>query len=124
MPVGKFPPHVRKMIPVWKQSLEAAVKLLRPGTKVSEIYKAIIQVVREGGYRAPWRPGHAIGLDLIDFWSVTESNDTVLEPGMTLAIHPNVLLEPEIQGKGVGMGYTYLITDTGNERLSRVEVVY
>ena len=123
IPVGKYPPHVRRMIPVWKQSLKAAVDILRPGTKVSDIYRAIIQAVQDGGYRAPWRPGHAIGLDLIDFWSVTESNDTVLEPGMTLAIHPNLLLEPEFQGKGVGMGYTYLITDTGSERLSKVEVV-
>jgi Xaa-Pro aminopeptidase len=123
MPVGHYPPHVRKMIPVWKQALGAAEEVLRPGKKVSDIYRAIIQTVRDGGYKAPWRPGHAIGLDLIDFWSVTESNDAVLEPGMTLAIHPNVLLEPELEGKGLGMGYTYLITTKGNERLSKVEVV-
>ena len=90
---------------------------------VSDIYRVINKAVQDGGYRAPWRPGHAIGLDLIDFWSVTDSNTTILEPGMTLAIHPNVLLVPELEGNGVGMGYTYLITDTGSERLSKVEII-
>jgi Xaa-Pro aminopeptidase len=123
MPVGKFPPHALKMLPVWKQALKSAVEILRPGTKVSDLYQAIIGAVRDGGYRAPWRPGHAIGLDMIDFWSVTDSNSTILKPGMTLAVHPNVLQEPEIEGTGLGMGYTYLITETGCERLSRVEIV-
>ena len=123
LPVSEYPPYARKMLPVWKQALEAAVDILRPGTKVSDIYRVINKAVQDGGYRAPWRPGHAIGLDLIDFWSVTDSNTTVLETGMTLAIHPNVLLEPELEGKGIGMGYTYLITDTGSVRLSNVEII-
>ncbi len=123
MPVDEFPPHALKMLPVWKQALKSAVDILRPGTKVSDLYQAIVGTVRDGGYRAPWRPGHAIGLDMIDFWSITDSNDTVLEPGMTLAVHPNVLQEPEIEGTGLGMGYTYLITKTGSERFSRVEII-
>jgi Xaa-Pro aminopeptidase len=59
-------------------------------------------------------------LEALDFRSITDSNDTVLKPGMTLAIHPSVLTE--IGGDGCGMGYTYLITGTGAERLSKIDL--
>jgi Xaa-Pro dipeptidase len=123
LPVGEYPPHVKKMLPVWKQANKAMLEILRPGTVVSELCRVINEAVEAGGYRAPWRPGHAIGLDLIDFWSVSDSNNIVLEPGMTMAIHPNVLMEPVTDGNGIGMGYTYLVTDTGYERLSKVEII-
>jgi Xaa-Pro aminopeptidase len=123
LPVGEYPPHVKKMLPVWKQANKAMLEILRPGTVISELCRVINEAVEAGGYRAPWRPGHAIGLDLIDFWSVSDSNNIVLEPGMTMAIHPNVLMEPVTDGNGIGMGYTYLVTDTGYERLSKVEII-
>ena len=69
---------------------------------------------------SPLRPGHAIGLDALDFWSITESNTTILKPGMTLAVHPSIMTE--IGGDACGMGYTYLITDKGAERFSNVEL--
>lgn len=123
MPVGEYPPHILKIVDIWKRALKAAVDTMRPGTKVSDVYHAVLKPINEGGYRAPWRPGHAVGLDLIDFWSISSTNMTVLEPGMVLAVHPNVLCDPEIEGTGVGMGYTYLITETGCERFSKVEIV-
>jgi aminopeptidase len=80
----------------------------------------LTNTILEQGYISPFRPGHAIGLDVIDFWSITESNSTILKPGMALAIHPSVLLE--VGGDGIGMGYTYLITDTGAEKLNTVDL--
>jgi Xaa-Pro aminopeptidase len=120
LPVGKYPPIIRRMVGVWEQADKAALTILRPGTSVSEIYQVLINTIRQNGYISPLRPGHAIGLDAIDFWSITESNNTVLEPGMTLAVHPSIMTE--IGGDACGMGYTYLITDTGAERLSKVDL--
>jgi Xaa-Pro aminopeptidase len=57
---------------------------------------------------------------VLDFWSVTESNPLVLEAGMTIAVHACVL--KEMGGDGCGMGYTYLITETGAERLSKIDL--
>ncbi len=122
LPVSEFPSHLQKVLPVWKQALQEAVAVLCPGAKVSDIYSAVTGSVAAAGYKSPWRPGHAIGLDMIDFWSIGENNDTVLEPGMTLALHPNVMLDPYIEGRGISGGYTYLITPTGSERLSKVEI--
>jgi Xaa-Pro aminopeptidase len=64
--------------------------------------------------------GHAIGLDALDFWSITESSPEVLKPGMTLAVHPSIMTGPG--GDACGMGYTCLITDTGAERFSKVDL--
>jgi Xaa-Pro aminopeptidase len=120
LPVGDYPPHVRKMVKAWSRADKSARGVLGPGTQVSELYRVLINAVRETGFISPFRPGHFIGLDVLDFWSVTESSNTVLKPGMTHAVHPSVL--SEIGGDGCGMGYTYLITDTGAERLSKIDL--
>ena len=72
-------------------------------------------------FRYRWiRFGHSIGLDVLDFWSITESNTITLKPGMMVAIHPSCMVK--VGGDGVGMGYTYLITDAGAERLSKINL--
>ena len=49
---------------------------------------------------------------------MTESSPLVLKAGKTIAVHACVL--KEAGGDGCGMGYTYLITDTGWEKLSKI----
>jgi len=120
LPVGKYSPSVRELVAVSEKATEAGVALLHPGSRVADLYNAMVKTVQEHSFLAPLRPGHAIGLDVIDFWSITESNETILEPGMTLAMHPPVLRE--LGGEAVGMGYTYLITETGAEKLSKINL--
>jgi Xaa-Pro aminopeptidase/Xaa-Pro dipeptidase len=120
LPVGKYPPQIQKMVGVWEKANKAALKILKPGTKVCDIYAVLVNTVRENGYISPLRPGHAIGLDALDFWSITESNTTILQSGMTLAVHPSIMTKPG--GDACGMGYTYLITDTGAERFNKVDL--
>jgi len=120
LPVGKYPSHVRQMVSAWNQADKAVREILHPGTRVSDVYHILVDTIIEKGYLSHLRPGHSIGLDVLDFWSITESNTTIIKPGMTLAIHPSVMLE--IGGDACGMGYTYLITDKGAERLSKIDL--
>ncbi len=120
IPVVNPPAYIRKMAQAWVRAQEAGAALLRPGTKISELYHIMRKSVLESGYLYPFRPGHALGLDAIDFWSITETNDTVLQPRMTLAVHPPIV--KELGGDGFGAGYTYLITETGAEKLSQVNL--
>jgi len=120
LPVDEYSPHVRQMVSAWNEADKAAWKILRPGTKVSDIYRVMVNTIKERGFISPYRPGHAIGLDALDFWSITESSKEILQPGMVLAVHPSVM--QEMGGDGCGMGYTYLITDTGAERLSKIDL--
>jgi Xaa-Pro aminopeptidase len=120
LPVTEYLTNIKKMVMAWAAADKAVHKILRPGTKVSELYHVLIDTVKSKGFQSPLRPGHSVGLDILDFWSVTESNETILKPNMTLAIHPCVMVKPG--GDGVGMGYTYLITETGYERFSKIEL--
>jgi Xaa-Pro aminopeptidase len=120
LPVGRYPPQIRKMAMVWEKADKAARKMLKPGTKVSDVYAALVDTVRENGYISPLRPGHSIGLDALDFWSITQDSEKVLRAGMTLAVHPSIMTE--IGSDACGLGYTYLITDKGAEKFSRVDL--
>jgi Xaa-Pro aminopeptidase len=120
LPVGGYNPRVKEMVSTWDKADKAVRGLLRPGTKVSDIYHLLVNTIKENGFISPFRPGHSIGLDVLDFWSIVESTPYSLKPGMMLAIHPSVMLEKG--GDACGMGYTYLITDTGAEKLSKVDM--
>ena len=120
LPVGEYLPHIKQMVMAWAEADKAMQKVLRPGTKVSELYHTLIDSVNATGFLSPYRPGHFVGLDLLDYRSITESDDTPLEPGMVLAIHPSVITKDSEDG--VGMGYTYLITETGFERFSKIDL--
>ena len=120
LPVGEYPPHVLKMVSAWDQSDKAALKILRPGAKASDVYNTLVNTVRENGFISPHEVGHDLGLNAHGPVTIDESNDTILKPGMILAIHASVMLE--IGGDGCGMGYTYLITDNGAERLSKIDL--
>jgi Xaa-Pro aminopeptidase len=120
LPVGRYPPTLRKMAGIWEQADKKARQILKPGTKVSEVYAALVNTVKESGYISPLRPGHSIGLDALDFWSITETSTKTLRAGMTLAVHPSIMTAPG--GDACGLGYTYLITESGSERFSRVDL--
>jgi Xaa-Pro aminopeptidase len=120
LPIGKYQPHIQQMVKAWAEADQAIQGILKPGTRVSDLYNVMINLVKSKGFQSPLRPGHSIGLDILDYWSITADNTTVLKPGMTLAIHPCVMVKPG--GDGVGLGYTYLITQTGFERFSKTDL--
>lgn len=120
LPVGSYQPHIKEMVKAWAAADETVRQILRPNTKVSELYKVMIETIKSKGFQSPLRPGHSIGLDILDYWSITDTNETILKPGMCLAIHPCVMVKPG--SDGVGMGYTYLITETGYERFSKINL--
>jgi Xaa-Pro aminopeptidase len=120
LPVDEYPPHVRKMVSTWAQSDRAVQKILRPGTKAADIYHLLVNTVRENGFISPHEVGHDLGLDAHGSLYINEACDTILESGMVIAIHASVM--QEIGGDGCGMGYTYLITDDGAEKLSKIDL--
>jgi Xaa-Pro aminopeptidase len=120
LPVIRYSPSLLRKIDVWAEALETGVSLLRPAAVVAEIHKQVTSVIEQRGFVSPFPIGHAIGLDAIDFWTINGLNKTVLRPGMTLALHPCVL--SELGGEGIGMGYTYLITENGAEKLSAIDL--
>jgi Xaa-Pro aminopeptidase len=123
IPVGPYPPHLKEMVQVWEEALEAGVNSLRPGMRVCDVHRSMESVINGHGYAILTRSGHAIGLDLVDFFSVSSSEETVLSAGMTLVLHPSVQVPGDRAGDGIFMGYSYLINERGAEKLNRIDQI-
>jgi len=68
---------------------QEAVEIVKPGVKLSDIFKVAQEGVRREGYPQFWRHhvGHGIGLEAHeDPKYITSMNQTVLEPGMVICI--------------------------------------
>ena len=120
LPVDEYPPHVLKMVQAWDESDKAVRKVLRPGIKASDIYHTLVNTVHKSGFISPLEVGHDLGLDTHGPLYINESNHTIIQSGMVLALHASVM--SEIGGDGCGMGYTYLITENGAEKLSKIDL--
>jgi Xaa-Pro dipeptidase len=107
-----------KMVRVAKEALEKGVAILRPGTRASDVDAAMRAVVEGAGYTMPQRAGHGVGLEVDERPALVPSNPTLLQPGMTVVVHPSVVI-PE-KG-GVFMGGTFLLTSDGHEKLFQTE---
>ena len=98
--------------------------MLRPGILCSEIYRHTMERIKESPYAAGFMGlgdsqvrfvGHGVGLELDELPVVASGFAIPLQAGMTIAIEPKIFF-PE-RG-GVGIEDTYLITETGFEKLT------
>lgn len=98
--------------------------MLRPGTISSQIYRYAIERIKETPYASGFMGagdsqvrfvGHGVGLELDELPVLAGGFDIPLEPGMTIAVEPKIFF-PE-RG-GVGIENTYLVTDSGFEKLT------
>lgn len=68
------------------------LKAVKPGNTAADIDRAAYQAIVQRGYEEYMlhRTGHALGLDVHERPSLAPSDDTVLEPGMVLAVEPGI----------------------------------
>lgn len=109
----------RRAIAVFREALEAGVSAVRPGATAGDVARAENDVFRRHGLgdfvtsEYTRVRGHGVGL-YVDGAHILEDNTLVLEPGMTLIVHPNTY-HPEV-GYMV-LGDTVVVTDSGCEVL-------
>lgn len=92
-------------------------ELMKPGTSTEEI-RAAGEFFRESGNQS--RPILLHGIDLVTgppHIFVDHTEDDVLEPGMVLTLEPNPITADG--NLGMFFGHTYIITETGNEMVTR-----
>ena len=116
--LGEPSPQAREVYGICLRAQIEAERALGPGRKVSEV-AAIGQEVLQGtpfGPRAMQKVpfGHGMGVELGEPPRIAGDDPTVLEPSMAIVLHPNLYVD----GIGVFIGDTYLITNSGVDRLS------
>lgn len=120
--VGKATPTQRKVLDIYRESLEAGIAVVKPGIRACDIAKAENDVFRKYGLgdyvtSAYTRVrGHGLGLYTDARPAILEDVEMVIEPNMTLVVHPNTF-NPEV-GYFV-LGDTLIVTDNGCEVLTQ-----
>ncbi len=120
--VGKASEAQRRAFAVYVEALEAGIAAVRPGVRAADVARAENDVFRKHGLgeytTSQWTRvrGHGMGLFPDSKPHILEDVNTVLEPGMTLIVHPNTY-HPEA-GYMV-LGDAVLVTESGAELLCR-----
>jgi Xaa-Pro aminopeptidase len=97
----------------------AGLEQMRPGQTIDDVAQALMRVVRGTRWEQDFYPGgfgHGIGMDLFEApGGLFAGSQVVLQPGMTLAYEPMVV----VAGLGTGVVEdSVVITETGNRLLT------
>ncbi len=71
-----------------RAALHKGLEMLRPGTRSGEVDAAVRAVMAEDGWEYPHHTGHGVGFAWHEEPRVVLDNDTLLEPGMVVALEP------------------------------------
>ena len=142
---GKFTPAQRAVYDIVLDSLETAIKLYRPGTSIQDVTGEVVRIMVRGlvalgilkgdvealiadnAHRPYFMHGlsHWLGLDVHDVGEYGQDRSRTLQPGMVLTVEPGLYIAPdadvpaEYRGIGIRIEDDILITETGNEVLTR-----
>ncbi|KRF34550.1 M24 family metallopeptidase [Paenibacillus sp. Soil787] len=122
--IGDLDPDLQRAYDVAEQVLRATEARLQPGVIAEHLYLLALDQVQEAGLSAHFMGygadqvkflGHGIGLEIDELPVLAKGFKYPLAPGMVIAIEPKFTFP----GRGVvGIEDTYLITDTGYEKLT------
>jgi Xaa-Pro aminopeptidase len=122
---GELPEPLAGAYAAAEAVLAAAEAALKPGAICEQLYAAALEQVHAAGLSAHFMGygddqvkflGHGIGLEIDELPVLAKGFTYPLEPGMVIAIEPKFTFP----GLGVvGVEDTYLITETGYEKLTQ-----
>jgi len=117
--VGPITDRIERNYELCAEGLENAAALVRPGVKVSEIYKAAYKPIGDAGMPVAEMSGHGIGMDIHEPPSIDGTNEMLLQEGMTFAIEVWIFTSLKRNGgEGVfGFEDQYVCTDKGYEKI-------
>ncbi|WP_294622325.1 Xaa-Pro peptidase family protein [uncultured Roseovarius sp.] len=95
-------------------SQAAALSALRPGVTAESVHAAYAEVIQGAGYDYPFRCGRATGFSFLEKPQLVTGDQTILQPGMVLAVDGSVTVETF----RAQVGDSFVITDSGYEPLT------
>lgn len=89
---GELAPRERSLCETVLEATNAAVAAAIAGNRIADIARAARALVDASEFAAGLGPmmGHGIGLETVELPYIMETDETVLEPGMTLCIEPGL----------------------------------
>ncbi len=114
---GEAPgPEARRMLEAYEEYFEAARSALRPGASAHGVHRAVSKGFADRAYALGHVTGHSIGMTMIEFPKIGEHDETELQAGMVLSMHPHAI---SADGKAcLYMQDTWLVTADGGVPLA------
>ena len=121
--IGKANDKQKKMHEACVQALNSCEKKLKPGNKVGEVFDIHAGVFDKAGYKESRMNacGYSLGTTFAPNWMdwpmLYTGNPYVIKPGNVFFMH--MILMDSANELAMNLGETYLVTETGNERLGK-----
>ena len=121
IPIGNVNNNQEKMYSACLEALKACENKLVPGNKVGEVFDVHAEVLDRLGYKKSRMNacGYSLGTTFSPNWMdwpmLYTNNPVVLKTGMVFFMHM-ILMDSDNQ-LAMNLGETYLLTNSGNERL-------
>jgi Xaa-Pro dipeptidase len=117
--VGPITEGIQRNYDLCAEALANAEAMVKPGTRISDLYRAATEPIAKAGIQPFEMAGHGIGMDIHEPPFIDKTNDGVLEVGMVIALEAWILSSfKRFGGEGVfGFVNDYVVTDTGYERM-------
>ena len=123
IPIGKVNDKQKEMYSACLEALKACENKLKPGNKIGEVFDVHAEVLDRRGYKKSRMNacGYSLGTTFAPNWMdwpmLYTGNPIILVPGMIFFMHM-ILMDSDNQ-LAMNLGETYLLTNTGNERLGK-----
>jgi len=122
--IGRADDRHRAMHRAVRESLDRAHAMLKPGVPLASIYKEYADIVGRAGFgdatlsAIGYSLGAAYHPTWMDFPWIHPGSEMCAEPDMVFYLH--MVLIDQATGYAMSIGNTCVVTDQGNERLSKV----
>jgi len=124
IPIGKADTRHYKMHEACVEALKNCENKLIPGNKIGEVFDVHAKTFDKLGFKKARMNacGYSLGATFSPNWMdvppmIFTGNPLIIKPGMVFFMHM-ILMDSEAQ-LAMNLGETYLVTETGNERLGK-----
>ena len=123
IPIGKVNDKQKKMYEVCLEALETCEKKLKPGNTAGEVFDVHAKTIDKLGYKNSRMNacGYSLGAlfapNWMDWPMLYTENPYIIQPGNVFFMHM-ILMDSDNQ-LAMNLGETYLVTESGNERLGK-----
>jgi Xaa-Pro aminopeptidase len=108
--------ETKRMFEAYEEYFDAARATLRTGGSAREAHRAVAKGFVDRGVHLRHVSGHSIGMTMIEFPKIGEHDDTELQAGMVLSMHPHAISQ---DGKTcLYMQDTWLVSEDGGVPLA------
>ena len=117
---GQPSSDTRAAMDAYHEYAEAARGTMKAGSTAHDLHMAVSKGFHDRGFQLGHVTGHSIGMTMIEFPKIGEADETVLESGMVLSMHPHAI---SVDGRAcLYMQDTWLVTDGGGVPLAGLEM--